>query len=284
MSPPRYVTWKMRSSGRSALSRQRTQPTPERSQSEFVARRADRLDPGDSEVPDHVRRTERRQKGAAGPVHVDVDVEAGVPGQLVEGLGELEHRLVGAGVGHPEGGHHHDGVLVDLGEHLLDVHAVLPRRHGDLPHLDVPVLGELVPHHLDRTAHHVGPVGRLALGLALGPPPPLGGHTAEHAGLRGSDGRAPDGLAPLRSVPQVRRASGRSGARSRPSGGTRPCRSCSCSWTGPSTCGPRPPPRSDRRWPDSGGRCRPTAVRRRCTGRHPRAASPRSGSGWRAAG
>ena len=38
----------------------------------------------------------------------------------------------------------------------------LPGRHRDLAHLDVPVLGELVPDHLHGTAHHVGLVGRLA--------------------------------------------------------------------------------------------------------------------------
>jgi hypothetical protein len=53
-------------------------------------------------------------------------------------------------------------------QHLLDVHAVAARGHRDLPHLDVPVLGELVPDHLHRPAHHVRLVGGLAGRLALG--------------------------------------------------------------------------------------------------------------------
>ena len=59
---------------------------PERGQAELVARGADRLDPGDAEVPHHVGGAEGGEEGAAGTVDVDVDVEAGVLGQLVERL------------------------------------------------------------------------------------------------------------------------------------------------------------------------------------------------------
>ena len=65
------------------------------------------------------------------------------------------HQLVGAGVGDAEGRHDHDRVLVDPLEHVVGVHHVVAGRHRDLAHLDVPVLGELVPHHLHRAAHHV---------------------------------------------------------------------------------------------------------------------------------
>ena len=55
----------------------------QRSQAELVPRGADRLDPGQPEVEDHVRRAERREERAAGSVNVNVDVEAGVCLQLV---------------------------------------------------------------------------------------------------------------------------------------------------------------------------------------------------------
>ena len=76
--------------------------------------------------------------------------------------GQLGHRLVGAGVGHAESRHHHDRVLVHPLEHVVGVHRVVAVGHRDLAHLDVPVPGELVPHHLHRAAHHVGLVGGLA--------------------------------------------------------------------------------------------------------------------------
>src|SRR6266498_3749209 len=76
-----------------------TQPTPSGASPNFVPRGADRLDPGEAKVEDHVGRAERGEEGAAGPVHVDADVEAGVGLQLVEGLGHGLYRLVGAGVG-----------------------------------------------------------------------------------------------------------------------------------------------------------------------------------------
>ena len=127
----------------------------ERRQPELVARGADRLHPRHAEVPLEVGRAERREERAAGPVDVDVDVEAGVGLQLVERVGQRLHQLVAAGVGDAERRHHEDRVLVDAREHVVGVHAVVARRHRDLAHLDVPVLGELVPHHLHRAAHHV---------------------------------------------------------------------------------------------------------------------------------
>ncbi len=57
----------------------------------------------------------------------------------------------------------------------------------------------------------------------------------------------------------------RTAARSRPSAGTRPCRSCSCRSTAPSGHEPRAPPTSGRRWPGSGGRCRRASARRDTT-------------------
>ena len=214
----------MRSSGSSAASRHSTQPTPSGARPNLCPEVLIDLTRGTRKS----HTTSGAQKGARkAPLAPSTWMSMSRPVsslELVEGLGELEHRLVGAGVGDAEGGHHHDGVLVDPLEHLLHVHAVAPRGHGDLAHLDVPVLGELVPDHLHRPAHHVGRVGRLPGGPALGPPAPLGRHPAEHAGLGGPDGRAADRLLGLGRVPQVGQHVRRSAARSRPSGGTRPCR------------------------------------------------------------
>ena len=134
---------------------------------------------------------------------MNVDVQAGVGLQLVEGLGHGRHVLVGAGVGDAEGRHDHDRVLVHPFQHRGRVHGVAAMRHRDLAHFDVPVAGELVPYHLHRAAHHVRPVRRLAFGPPPGPPPPLGRHARQHAGLRGSDGRGAHGVGRLGRVPQV---------------------------------------------------------------------------------
>ncbi len=75
--------------------------------------------------------------------------------------------------------------------------------HRHFTHLDVPVLRELVPHHLHRAADHVRLVGRLALRRALGAPPPLRSHAAQHARLRRPDRRRADRVRRLGRVPQV---------------------------------------------------------------------------------
>ena len=166
----------------------------QRSQPELVPRAADRLDPGETEVENHLRRAERREEGAAGPVHVNVDIKAGIGLQLVERMGHGLHRLVGAGVGDAEGGDDHDRVLVHPLKHRGWIHGVGAMGHRDLAHFDVPVAGELVPYHLDWAAYHVRLIRRLAFGLPLGPPAPLGRHARQHAGLRGSDGRGANGV------------------------------------------------------------------------------------------
>ena len=175
----------------------------ERGQPELVAGGADRLDPGQPEVEDHLGRAERGEETAAGRVHVNVDVQAGVGLQLVQRLRHLLHRLVRAGVGDAEGRHDHDRVLVHPLQHRGGIHGVVAMGHRDLAHLDIPVAGELVPDHLDRAAHHVGPVRRLALGPAPGPPPPLGRHPRQHARLGGADGRGTHRVGRLGRIPQV---------------------------------------------------------------------------------
>ena len=168
-----------------------------------MPRGADRLDPGQPEIEDDPGCAERGEEAAAGPVHVDVDVQAGIGLQLVQGLGHLLHWLVRAGVGDAEGRHDHDRVLVHPLQHRGRIHHVPAGCHRDLADFDVPVTGELVPDHLDRTTDEVRVVGRLARGPPLGPPPPLGRHPRQHAGLRRADGRGADGVGRLGRVPQI---------------------------------------------------------------------------------
>ena len=150
---------------------------------------------------------------------------------------------------------------------------VVAVRHRDLAHLDVPVAGELVPHHLHRAAHHVRLVGRLALGPPLGPPPPLGRHARQHAGLRGADGRGADGVGRLGRVPQVGQ---HVHAAPLDLGGLRVLVLVDHVLVDRQlhqARGPRAPPRSGRTWPGSGGRCRRASARPTPPGTRPSAAS-----------
>jgi hypothetical protein len=106
------LTQKIRSSGRSGLSRQITQPTTQRRQAELVARGVDRLDPRQAEIPLQVGRAERRQEAAAGAVDVDGDVQPLILLEFVERVADGLDRLVLAGEGDAQGRHHADGVLV----------------------------------------------------------------------------------------------------------------------------------------------------------------------------
>ena len=88
--------------------------------------------------------------------------DAGVGLVVVERRADLLHRLVGAVHGRAEDGDDADGVLVDVVEQPVggQVEDVALERH--VARLDLPVVGELLPDHLDVAAHDdVGPVGRL---------------------------------------------------------------------------------------------------------------------------
>ena len=50
-----------------------------------MTRRADRLDPRQAKVEEDLRRERRGQKPAAGPIHVDVHVQAGTGHEVIEG-------------------------------------------------------------------------------------------------------------------------------------------------------------------------------------------------------
>ncbi len=193
----------MRSSGSSATSRHTTQPTPSGASPNLWP----------DVLIDFTRGTRKShsrsgaQNGARNPplaastwMSMSRPVSAC---SCVERVGQRLHQLVAARVGDAERRHHEDRVLVDTGQHVVGVHAVVPRRHRHLAHLDVPVLGELVPHHLHRPAHHVRLVGGLALRFTLGPPSPLGRHAGQHAGLGRADARRADGVGRLGCVPEV---------------------------------------------------------------------------------
>ena len=175
----------------------------ERGETELVSGGRDGVDPLDAEVPHELWCAERGDEATRGGIDVDGDVETGPSFQVVEGGGQGGDVFVAARVGDPKGGHHQDGVLVDLLEHLLWLHAEAAWCHADLADLDVPVASELVPDDLDRAADHVGLIGRLARLRTCLSPAPLGRHAGEHAGLRGADGRGPDRVGALGRVPQV---------------------------------------------------------------------------------
>ena len=112
----------------------------------------------------------------------------------------------------------------------LGAEVVALALHRHQPRLHVPVAAELLPAHLDVDAHHqVGPVGGLAGGLHPLAPAPLQRQPGQHRRLARAGRRAARRACSWSGrVPQLARGSARTGPRSRPSAGTRPCRSCSC--------------------------------------------------------
>ncbi len=172
-------------------------------QTVLVPRRVDGLHARQPEVPQEVGVDERRDEGARGAVHVHRHVDAGPLLVGVQRLADLLDRLVGAVEGGAEDGDDADGVLVAALHGLLgrQVQPVAFHRHE--AHLHVPVVGELLPAHLDVDAHHeIGLVRGLALGLAPLLPAALEGEAAQHRGLARADRRAARRLVRIRRVPQ----------------------------------------------------------------------------------
>ena len=156
------------------------------------------------EVPGEVRVDERRDERPGRAVDVDRNVDARLCLERVERVADLLHRLVGAVEGRAEDRDDPDRVLVAELHGLLgrEVEAVALHRHE--AHLDVPVVGELLPAHLDVDAHHqVRLVGRLALGRAPLLPASLEREAAEHRRLARAGGRAAGRLPGFRRVPQA---------------------------------------------------------------------------------
>ena len=267
----------MRSSGSSAASRHTTQPTPSGARPnlwpdvliDFTrGRRKSHSRSGAQNGARNAPLAPSTWMSMSSPVSACSSSSASASGL---------HHLVGTGVGDAERRHDHDRVLVDAGEHVVDVHRVVPGRHRDLAHLDVPVLGELVPHHLHRAADHVRLVGRLARPRSAWPASATWRpcRRACTPPTNRSPRRRPCSPTPARST--GRPACARSAARSRRSAGTRPCRSCSCRSPGPSAGGPPAPPTSGRTSPGSGASCRRASARRPPRRRHPPSATRRCG-------
>jgi hypothetical protein len=134
-------------------------------ESVLVPRRVDRCDAGQAEVPLEVGVDERRDEGAGRAVDVDGNVEPGPLLQLVERRADLRDRLVRAVERRAEDRDDADRVLVAVLDGLLRREGEAISLHRHETHLDVPVVGELLPAHLDVDAHdEVRLVGRLALG------------------------------------------------------------------------------------------------------------------------
>ena len=98
---------------------------------------------------------------------------------------------------------HADRVLVAPFDRLLGRERVAVALHRHQPHLDVPVVDELLPADLDVDPHHqVGLVDRLALGRSPLLPQPLHRQAAEHRGLARPGGRASGRLLGVGRVPE----------------------------------------------------------------------------------
>ena len=59
---------------------------PQWRQAEFVAGGADGFDPGNTEIPQHFRCTERGQECTAGAIDVNINAQAGAFFQIIEGV------------------------------------------------------------------------------------------------------------------------------------------------------------------------------------------------------
>src|SRR5829696_3705374 len=169
----------MSSSGSACASRQMAQPTPGYTLPYLwpeVLIEATR-----SRRKSHTR--SGSMKGATIPprssVHVDGHVEAGALLQIVEGVRDLQHRLVRAVEGRAEDGHHADGVLVAELDRLLAVKVETVSLHRHVAGLDLEVVAELLPADLDVYAHdHVGPLGALPGRASPLLPAPFEGETS----------------------------------------------------------------------------------------------------------
>lgn len=164
---------------------------------------ADRLDAGHAEVELDVRSAEGGEEGAAGSIHMDVDIPAVLLLQVIQRAGQGLDQLIGAGEGEAEGGHHGDGVLIHPLQHLRRIDAVAAWIHRHLTQFHVPVTAELVPADLHRTGDQVGPVRGLVLRSAARAPAMQGRHAPEHAGLAGADGGGADRILMRLGVPEI---------------------------------------------------------------------------------
>ena len=132
------------------------------------------------------------------------NVEAGPRLQRVERRADLRDGLVRAVEGGAEDRDDADRVLVAALDGLLggEVEAVALHRHE--PHLDVPVVRELLPAHLDVDAHHdVRLVGWLPRRRSRLLPATLEGEPAEHRRLARARRRATRRLVCFGRMPET---------------------------------------------------------------------------------
>ena len=164
----------------------------------------DRGHPLQPEIPRQAGVDEGSDERPRRAVDVHGDVQAGALLQVVQRLADLLDRLVGAVEGRAQDRDDADRVLVAELDGLLGGEREAVALHRHQPHLDVPVVGELLPADLDVDAHHqVGLVGRLALGLAALLPEPLQRQAAEHRRLAGAGRGAAGGGRRGGRVPEV---------------------------------------------------------------------------------
>ena len=131
----------------------------QRGQTKLMAGGIDGFHAGQAEVPEEVRLGEGRQKGAAGPVDVDGDVESRLGMQLVEGHADRVHRLELEGECDAEGDDDADGVFVAALDDLFRGEQEAAAFHRDLADFHVEVAAEFVPADLDGTHHEVRSAG-----------------------------------------------------------------------------------------------------------------------------
>ena len=130
--------------------------------------------------------------------------DAGVGLVAVEGRADLLHRLVGPVHRRAEHRDDADGVLVHVVEQPVGGQVEDVALERDVARLDLPVVGELLPDHLDVAAHHdVGPVGGQPGRPAGGLPAALEREPAEHAALGAAGRGRAHAVGGVRRVPQV---------------------------------------------------------------------------------
>ena len=119
-----------------------------------MAGHVDRRDAVDPEIPFEVRVDEGGDQRSRCAVHVDRHVGAGALLEVVERRGNLGDRLVASIERRPEDPDHPDRVLVAVRDRGLGVEVKAVALHRYEPRVDVPVVAELLPHHLDVRPHH----------------------------------------------------------------------------------------------------------------------------------
>src|SRR3954447_25237181 len=149
MLSPRQLTQKIRSGGSASLSRQTTQPTPRYTSPYLWPDALIEATRASWKSQTRSSSTKWRDERPGGSVHVDRDVQPRLGLEGVERLADLLHGLVAAVEGRAEDRDDADRVLVAELHGLLRRHMKTVALHRHEPHLDVPVVGELLPAHLD---------------------------------------------------------------------------------------------------------------------------------------